>query len=218
MAMAITTCGAPTGGIIYTLMFQQLINRLGFPWTIRAMAFFMLGTYLISFPLQLWGASNLGDLASGTPRKMFDSKALKDLPFWSYSFSNFFIFTGYMVPVRRALSMNRSVLAHLLTQHSPKSVHLHRSLWADRAGIESKRIPQHDHRRPSIVDRRPTHCRLHSIATRRHDSLGNSSHVQRHLLHCMDRGQKRSVFHCICLPVRSFLRAADPAASQASFR
>ncbi|KAK3623381.1 hypothetical protein LTR56_021653 [Elasticomyces elasticus] len=98
MAMAITTCGAPTGGIIYTLMFQQLIGKLGFPWTIRAMAFFMLGTYLISFPLQLWGASNLGDLASGTKRKMFDSTALKDLPFWSYSLANFFIFTGYMVP------------------------------------------------------------------------------------------------------------------------
>jgi predicted MFS family arabinose efflux permease len=98
MAMAITTCGAPVGGIIYTLMFQQLINRLGFPWTIRAMAFFMLGTYLISFPLQLWGASNLGDLSSGQRRKMFDPTALRDLPFWSYSFCNFFIFTGYMIP------------------------------------------------------------------------------------------------------------------------
>ncbi|KAK1064138.1 hypothetical protein LTR74_008918 [Friedmanniomyces endolithicus] len=98
MAMAITTCGAPTGGIIYTLLFQQLIGKLGFAWTVRTMAFFMLGTYAISFPLQLWGASNLGDLASGTKRKMFDPTALRDLPFWSYSFANFSIFTGYMVP------------------------------------------------------------------------------------------------------------------------
>ncbi|KAK3110905.1 hypothetical protein LTR53_014334 [Teratosphaeriaceae sp. CCFEE 6253] len=98
MAMAITTCGAPTGGIIYTLMFQQLIGKQGFGWTIRIMAFFMLGTYLISFPLQLWGAKNLGNLSSGTPRRMFDVSALRDLPFWSYSLSNFFIFTGYMVP------------------------------------------------------------------------------------------------------------------------
>ncbi|KAK0280032.1 hypothetical protein LTR35_008182 [Friedmanniomyces endolithicus] len=98
MAMAITTCGAPTGGIIYTLLFQQLIGKLGFAWTVRTMAFFMLGTYAISFPLQLWGASNLGDLASGTKREMFDPTALRDLPFWSYSFANFFIFTGYMVP------------------------------------------------------------------------------------------------------------------------
>jgi len=98
MAMALTTCGAPVGGIIYTLMFQQLIDRIGFGSTIRAMGFFMLGTYLISFPLLLWGVSNLGDIGTGTRRKMFDSAALRDLPFWSYSLSNFFIFTGYMVP------------------------------------------------------------------------------------------------------------------------
>ncbi|KAK3675169.1 hypothetical protein LTR78_005103 [Recurvomyces mirabilis] len=98
MAMALTTCGAPVGGIIYTLMFQQLITRIGFAWTIRAMGFFMLGSYLISFPLLLWGVTNLGDIATGSRRKMFDSAALRDLPFWSYSFSNFFIFTGYMVP------------------------------------------------------------------------------------------------------------------------
>ncbi|KAK5116369.1 hypothetical protein LTR62_007916 [Meristemomyces frigidus] len=98
MAMALTTCGAPIGGIVYTLMFQQLINKIGFEWTIRAMAFFMLGTYLMAFPLLLWGASNLGDMASGTTRKIFDSAALRDLPFWSYSISNFFIFLGYMVP------------------------------------------------------------------------------------------------------------------------
>lgn len=98
MAMGITTCGAPVGGIIYILMFEQLIDRLGFAWTIRTMAFFMLGTYLISFPLLLWGVSNLGDLASGSPRKLFDPTAFRDLPFWSYSMSNFSLFLGYMVP------------------------------------------------------------------------------------------------------------------------
>ncbi|EMC95040.1 hypothetical protein BAUCODRAFT_123523 [Baudoinia panamericana UAMH 10762] len=98
IAMALTTCGAPIGGIIYTLMFGQLIDRLGFAWTIRAMAFFMLGSYLISFPLLLWGASNLGDLSSGGRRKLFDATALRDLPFWSYSMSNFFLFLGYMIP------------------------------------------------------------------------------------------------------------------------
>ena len=98
IAMALVTCGAPTGGIVYTLMFQQLIGRLGFAWTIRAMGFFMLGTYLMSFPLLLWRAHNVGDLASGTKRKLFDVAALKDIPFWSYSISNFLLFTGYLVP------------------------------------------------------------------------------------------------------------------------
>ncbi|KAK4547835.1 hypothetical protein LTR36_010554 [Oleoguttula mirabilis] len=98
IAMAITTCGAPVGGIIYTVMFETLINKLGFAWTIRAMAFFMLASYLVAFPLLLWGARNIGDLASGHARKLFDHTALKDVLFWSYSLSNFFLFFGYMVP------------------------------------------------------------------------------------------------------------------------
>ncbi|KAF7189069.1 MFS-type transporter dbaD [Pseudocercospora fuligena] len=99
IAMGVTTCGAPVGGIIYTLIFQQLIGKLSFGWTVRVIAFVMLGTYsLISFPLLLWGAANLGDIASGSKRKLFDRGALTDLPFWLYSSSNFLIFCGYMVP------------------------------------------------------------------------------------------------------------------------
>ncbi|PIA97399.1 Monocarboxylate transporter 13 [Cercospora beticola] len=98
VAMGITTCGAPVGGIIYTLIFSQMIENVSFGWTVRTIGFVMLGTYLISFPLLLWGVSNLGDLASGQPRKLFDRGALIDTPFWLYSFANFFIFLGYMVP------------------------------------------------------------------------------------------------------------------------
>lgn len=98
IAMAIITTGAPTGGIIYTLMFEQLIGKLGFAWTIRAMGFVMLGSYLISFPLLLWRARNLGDLASGHARKLFDPTAFRDLLFWSYTMSNFFLFLGYITP------------------------------------------------------------------------------------------------------------------------
>ncbi|TKA32936.1 hypothetical protein B0A50_01162 [Salinomyces thailandicus] len=100
IAMALTTCGAPAGAIIYTLMFERLIGNLGFAWTIRCMAFFMLGAYLLSFPLMLYRATNIGDLGSGggQARKLFDATALRDGLFWSYSFSNFFLFFGYMVP------------------------------------------------------------------------------------------------------------------------
>ena len=78
------------------------------------MAFIMVGTFLIAFPLLLWGTSNTGDLSAGTARKLFDKAALKDTAFWFYTWSNFFvgvpgpcdrtlhsflqIFTGYMVP------------------------------------------------------------------------------------------------------------------------
>lgn len=115
MAMAITTCGAPTGGVIYTLIFERLIGRMSFGWTVRIMGFVMLGSYCISFPLLLWGAKNVGNLASGTKRKLFDPGAFKDLPFCVYVFSNCFVFLGYMVPFiyigsygQTALGMTRS--------------------------------------------------------------------------------------------------------------
>lgn len=74
------------------------------------MGFVMLGTYCISFPLLLWGVSNLGDLATGAPRKLFDRGALTDAPFWLYSTSNFLIFCGYMVPFMFIPSYGQLVL------------------------------------------------------------------------------------------------------------
>jgi MFS family permease len=115
MAMAITTCGAPTGGVIYTLIFEQLIDQMSFGWTVRVMGFVMLASYLIAFPLLLFRASNVGNLASGTKRKLIDLTAFKDLPFCWYTITNFFIFLGYMVPFifmasygQTALGLSRS--------------------------------------------------------------------------------------------------------------
>jgi len=110
------------GGIVYTILFEQLIQPLGFGWTVRSMAFLMLGSYLVSFPLLLWGAANLGDIGSGTARKLFDKTALKDLPFWVYTFANFFIYMGYLVPffymasfAQIELRMSRSMALYTLT-------------------------------------------------------------------------------------------------------
>ena len=116
IAMAITTCGAPTGGVIYTLIFEQLIGHMSFGWTVRIMGFVMLGSYCISFPLLLFRADNVGNLAAGAPkRKLIDPSAFKDLAFCWYTFSNFFIFLGYMIPFifmasfgQQALGLSRS--------------------------------------------------------------------------------------------------------------
>ncbi|RMD44202.1 hypothetical protein DV735_g896, partial [Chaetothyriales sp. CBS 134920] len=121
VAMGIATCGAPTGGVIYTLVFEQLISRLGWSWMIRVMGFIMLGSYLIAFPLILWGADNLGDISAGTKRKLVDVTAFRDLPFWAYTISNFLIFCGYMTPFifiasygQRALGLSRSLSLHVI--------------------------------------------------------------------------------------------------------
>jgi MFS family permease len=79
------------------------------------MGFIMLASYCVAFPLVLWKAGNVGDISSGQARKLFDKTALKDLPFWTYTTSNFLIFCGYMVPFyymasygQIELGMNRS--------------------------------------------------------------------------------------------------------------
>lgn len=108
IAMGITTCGGPVGGIIYTLIFEQLISKTSFGWTVRVMGFVMLGSYCFSFPLLLWGAKNIGDLASGAPRKLFDRGALTDAPFWLYSTSNFFVFVGYQNQGQKPSSISQT--------------------------------------------------------------------------------------------------------------
>ncbi|KAJ5712708.1 MFS transporter MCP family solute carrier family 16 member 10 [Penicillium malachiteum] len=84
-ALACATSGAPIGAIVFTLVFQQLITPLGFVNTVRVVGYIILGFYLISFPLLLWGVQNIGDMSVGAPRKLFDAKAFLGLPFVLYT-------------------------------------------------------------------------------------------------------------------------------------
>ncbi|RMZ80680.1 hypothetical protein DV738_g2720, partial [Chaetothyriales sp. CBS 135597] len=144
VAMGIATCGAPTGGVIYTLVFEQLISKLGWGWMIRVMGFIMLGSYAIAFPLMIWGADNLGDIAAGTKRKLVDVTAIRDLPFWAYTVSNFLIFCGYMTPFiflasygQRALGLSRSLSLYviMITQASSVLGRLVAAYTASKMGV-----------------------------------------------------------------------------------
>ncbi|KAL4987468.1 major facilitator superfamily domain-containing protein [Aspergillus falconensis] len=104
LALGIATAGAPAGGVIYTLMFEQLLPRVGFAWTVRVIGFVMLGLFVAAGII----VSFTADTAKPTPtatqapttrkRQLFDTAALKDLPFWSYTLANFFLYLGYMSP------------------------------------------------------------------------------------------------------------------------
>ena len=129
IAMAISSCGAPAGGVFYTLIFEQLISRQSFGWTVRIMGFVMLGSYCISFPLLLWGVKNVGNLASGTKRKLLDPGAFRDVAFCWYTISNFFIFMGYMIPFiyiasygQNALGLSRSLALYIIMIAQASSV------------------------------------------------------------------------------------------------
>ncbi|KAF2095626.1 MFS general substrate transporter [Rhizodiscina lignyota] len=49
IAFGILTVGTALGGVIFPLMISRLINRIGFGWTMRAMAFMILGFLGIGF-------------------------------------------------------------------------------------------------------------------------------------------------------------------------
>lgn len=110
LAVGFTTCGAPIGGIIYVILFEALLPKMGFAWAVRVLGFFMLGCYVISIPLLLLGAQNVKSLSSGTKRKLFDKAALTDLPFWSYSMICFTTFMAYLVPYFYMPAYAQSVL------------------------------------------------------------------------------------------------------------
>lgn len=51
VAVGFATCGSVTGGIVYPLMAQNLIPRLGFPWAMRCMGFVCMVTLLAASAL-----------------------------------------------------------------------------------------------------------------------------------------------------------------------
>ncbi|KAI1356407.1 MFS transporter, MCP family, solute carrier family 16, member 10 [Xylaria sp. FL0043] len=94
-AMALVTSGIALGGVIYTIVFLQLIPKLGFPWTVRIIGFICLFAYILAIP-----ALSVHPIkASGRARTLFDPSVLRDVPFLCFALAQFFIFLGYLVPL-----------------------------------------------------------------------------------------------------------------------
>lgn len=98
VALGFATSGAPAGGIIYTVMFDQLISKLSFAWTVRVMAFVMLSIFLIAAALLITQGRGATTTMNNQRKKLLDLQALKDLPFWSFTAANFLLYLGYMTP------------------------------------------------------------------------------------------------------------------------
>lgn len=100
VALGVATSGAPSGGIIYTVLFEQLLPRLHFAWTVRVIGFVMLTLFVTAAFLLLWKTSNTQRPAftPGRTRRLYDLRAFGDGPFWSYTIANFCLFLGYMTP------------------------------------------------------------------------------------------------------------------------
>ena len=84
LAMACTATGAATGGLIFPLIAQQLLPRLGFPWTVRIMGFIILFNAIL---VTLIARVRLA------PRKLgplIEWRAFRELPYTLYCVGMFF--------------------------------------------------------------------------------------------------------------------------------
>lgn len=210
VAMGIVSCGAPVGGIIYTLVFQQLIDTLDFDWTVRVMSFMMLGSYIIAFPLLLWGAHNVGDIGTGQARKLFDKSALRDGPFWSYSIGNTFIFMGYMIPFFVSSSPQSSPQPPPQPQSTTLTRTVHPHLRPTRTRHGPLLGPLHRHLRPSLLHRRPPDRLPRRLPRRRHDPLDNLRFDVCRLQPRLDGDPQPWRLHRVQLHVRCVLGRTHP--------
>ena len=128
------------GGVIYTIVFLQLIPKLGFPWTVRVIGFICLFTYILAIPaLSVHSAK-----APRGPRKILDSSVFRDAPFLYFAFAQFFIFLGYLVPLfyiptyaETVLKTSNSLALYLLVASQAASLlgRLTASVPAQRFGV-----------------------------------------------------------------------------------
>lgn len=129
LALGVATSGAPAGGIIYTIMFNQLISKLGFGWTVRIMGFLMLALFIIAACLLLWKNDNTTNVRNNQPKSLIDMRAIKDLPFWSFTAANFFLYLGYITPyyyiptyAETKLGTSRSLASYILIMAQGASI------------------------------------------------------------------------------------------------
>ncbi|RDW73651.1 hypothetical protein BP5796_07093 [Coleophoma crateriformis] len=92
LAIGIAAAGSGTGGMVFPAMVQQLLPKVGFPWTIRAVGFIQL-TALV--------ACNIGIRPRTLPRKtgaLVDWQSFKEMPYVLFAVGMFFNFCGVYGP------------------------------------------------------------------------------------------------------------------------
>ncbi|KAG5519260.1 hypothetical protein PMAC_001885, partial [Pneumocystis sp. 'macacae'] len=92
LAMGIAASGAGIGGLVFPLLFQNLINRIGFAWTMRVFALISLVLILISIVI-----AEMYKIPHQQPPP-FNFSSLGEYTFMVFNISVFFIFVGIYFP------------------------------------------------------------------------------------------------------------------------
>ena len=86
LAISITASGTATGGIVFPVIFQQLLPKIGFPWTIRVIGFIMMVILGTSFAFM---RTRLPPRKSGP---FVEWAAFTELPYALFSVAMFLVF------------------------------------------------------------------------------------------------------------------------------
>ncbi|USP79691.1 hypothetical protein yc1106_06965 [Curvularia clavata] len=87
-ALGFTAVGSCTGGVIFPVIVQQCLPRLGFAWTIRIIGFIMLAVNIVTIALY---RTRLPPRRTGP---LVDWESFKELPYTLYCSAAFFLFWG----------------------------------------------------------------------------------------------------------------------------
>lgn len=85
LAIGIAAAGSATGGMVFPAMVQQLLPKVGFPWTMRALAFIQLACLTVC---------NIGMKPRIPPRKagaLVDWASFKEAPYVLFAIGMFFV-------------------------------------------------------------------------------------------------------------------------------
>ncbi|KAF3764621.1 hypothetical protein M406DRAFT_98428 [Cryphonectria parasitica EP155] len=87
LAIGIASSGSPIAGIVFPIVFSNLVNRVGFGWATRVIAFILLGLSAIPVVFMRTRVP-----PSGRKRALIDTDALRDPAFVLFVSASFFLF------------------------------------------------------------------------------------------------------------------------------
>ncbi|KAI9811784.1 MAG: hypothetical protein M1826_003095 [Phylliscum demangeonii] len=131
LAIAIAACGSATGGTIFPAIVQQLLPRIGFPWTVRVLAFVSLAIAVVT---NVFSRPRLPPRRSGP---LIEWAAFKEAPYVLFSLGMFLILWGLYIAFYFIGSFGRDVL------HLSRSASISLILIMNGVGLFGRLIPNH---------------------------------------------------------------------------
>ncbi|KAL3466970.1 major facilitator superfamily domain-containing protein [Aspergillus heterothallicus] len=105
IAIGVASIGSSVGSVVFPIMFRQLQPKIGFPWTVRCIAFINL---LLAIFTCLVLCRRPGEKIGA--RSLIEKRAFKDLPFMLFSVSLTCVMLAYWIPLFYVASYARTVL------------------------------------------------------------------------------------------------------------